>query len=319
MIAETPIIKKSKLPAILIIFTAVLTAALLPLRIFQTMTLVEGKTGFWINAEDRSVYMLYALLALLIVTPLLLGLVRKKHTMPDFGFRPRVAEGLFAASVAVALVLNAVSAFRSAAGIFTDFGAGIYVAGLEYQTGASVLQYFTRSGAIAALLEGVFGAVSALFFVSLAFCDWLPKEKKQLNRLLLLAPLAWTICRILRRFARMISYLRVSDLFLDLLMLSCLLLFFLTFAQVFAGISDKHKAGLLFGAGIPAAVLGMVCFVPRFIVQATGGGASLSQDAPVEWCDAALALFIAVFLTGRILISAQKSEIPAKTEEGSQA
>ncbi|MDR1927202.1 MAG: hypothetical protein LBQ33_01015 [Oscillospiraceae bacterium] len=285
---------------VLTAFTCLLLGGLLPLRLYQTLYQIEPVTGFW-RVRSYTEWLLYAGVALLIVFPLVYATAARKQAVLELGSRHRWAEGVFAALAGVALAIDAVASLQLAQGVYRNFVQGIYLTGMEMENGSSALQYFIRSGTLAAAMECVFGAVSALFFAGLALLDFKPRKNGTPGRLLLLAPLLWGVCRILRRFARTISYLQVSDLFLELLLLACLLMFFLTFAQVLSGINGEGKESRLFAAGIPAAVLGLVCFVPRLVMRLLGRGAELSQDAPADWCLAALPLFILVFLGGRLL------------------
>ncbi|MCL2107359.1 MAG: hypothetical protein FWH26_09945 [Oscillospiraceae bacterium] len=290
--------KRANILSWLFLFAGGLLAALLPLRVYQLMNLVEAETGFWIG-KSPTVPLLFAGVALLCALPALTGILLQKRTALDLGRRSRRPEGVFALLLAAAMVADAVSAFQFAREVYVNFTHNVFVEGIK-PLGGQNLQYFVRTGTIAAVLESIFGLLGALFFVELGIYDFLPKRSRPLNRFLMLMPLFWTICRILRRFSRTISYLRVSDLFLSLLLLSGMLVFLLAFAQTLGGINAQGKQSRLFAAGIPVFALSFLCFVPRFLLLVMGR--PLSQDALVEWCDPALALFILVFLGGRLLI-----------------
>lgn len=286
------------LPAVLILFAALMLAALLPLRLWQQMNVVEADTGFW-TGGGATIPLLYVLLGVLFAVPIAASFVMKRRTALDLTRKRRIVEGIFAILVAAAMIWDAFAAFRFAMKLFLDFSHNVLVEGLETQA-SSPVQYYIRSGAMACLFEGIFGVLGALFFIDIAAVDVFPKNKKiHISQAMALAPLIWAACRILRRFSRTISYLRVSDLFLGLLMLAALLLFLLYFAQLLGSVNGRDKESRLFAAGIPAAVLSLVCFVPRFITY-TIMGYGAPEDALVEWCDLALGVFILVFLAGRI-------------------
>ena len=285
------------LTVFLFLFAALVLAVALPLRIWQQLNLVESGNGFW-KAGSATIPVLYAALGLLAAAPFVTGLMFRKQVVLDLGRRARVAEGAVALIVAFTLVVNALGALQFAFQLFTG---QVVAEGLDHQPGASPLQYFIRSGAVAALFEALFGAAATVFFCNLALIDFLPRKKIFLNRLLALAPLLWVIARILRRFSRTIAYLRVSDLFLTLMALTMLMVFFLAFAQLLGGVNNARKEWVLAAAGIPAFALLLLCFVPRVVAYRLVGGAEPSQDAAMELCDAAVAAFICVFLAGRLL------------------
>ena len=289
------------LPLYLSLFAALTLAALLPLRLWQQLYLVES-TGFWVEARNPTVYALYAGLALLFALPAALAYACRKQTQLDLGRRRRLFEGVFALLVAAALLIDAYEACRFAVQVFKNYGVNALEPDYETLVG---FQYFTRTGTFAALAESLFGTLGAVFFANLFLVDSFPGKNVYLNRLTALAPLLWAVCRLLRCFSRTISYLRISDLFLDLLMLTAMMVFFLAFAQIVSGINHEGKAPRLLATGIPAAVLAFLTFIPRVAVYSSASRAAAQpQEALIELCSPALALFILAFLLGRVVPAA---------------
>jgi len=297
--------KNRTLPVALVLFAALMLALLLPLRLWQQLRLVEQGTGFWADT-DITVTLLYIGLGVLVAVPVAAALALRKRVVLDLTRRRRRAmEGAAAALLAVAMAWDACMAFRFALRLFTGVGIGdAFLDGLESQS-TSPMAYYMRSGAMACVIEGVFGTLGALFFGELAMGSLLPNRDIRLGRAMALAPLVWAIGRILRRFSRTIAYLRVSDLFLGLAMLVTLMLFLLFFAQLVGGYNGAGKESLLFAVGIPAAVLALLCFVPRLAAYGLLGFAA-PQDAVIEWCDPAAALFILAFIAGRVNLKKHK-------------
>ena len=298
----------------LVLFAALLLALLLPLRLWQQLHLVEPGTGFWLDS-DATVTLLYAGLGALVAVPAVVAFALRKRTSLDLTRKRRIVEGIMAALVAAALVWDAFAAFSYALRLFGGFGRGDFIDGIDMQSSSPGI-YYIRSGAMACVLESVAGLLGALFFGDLAAADFLPGKKIYLSRAMALAPFAWGVCRVLRRFSRTIAYLRVSDLFLGLMMLVALMLFLLAFAQTVGSVNNTNKAAILFGAGIPAAVLALLCFVPRFVAYSLRG-ITAPPDAAVEWCDPAMALFILAFCAGRLSLGAApvKKKAEAAAEE----
>ena len=282
-----------------LLFAALAMAATLPLRIWQQIYLVESETGFWAVGGGRgTIALLYVAMGALVALPFVTGLVLRRELALDLARVPRTAEGVAAVLAAVAITVGAAVSLHFALSVFTG---QTFVEGLLPQQNESMMQYYIRSGAMAALFEAVFGALSALFFVSLAMVNLRPQKQSQLNRFLALTPVLWVIARVLRRFSRTIAYLRVSDLFITIMALVLLMLFLLAFAQLLSGVNSAGKEWRLLAAGVPAAALLLLAFVPRVVAYRLMGGIVVpSQDAVIEWADPAMALFICVFLYGRL-------------------
>ena len=289
----------------LLFFTALILAASLPIRIFQQLYLIEGN-GFWRQKEATQI-LLYILLGVTVLVPVVLCFFKRREAALDLTRRRRIPEGIFALFASFAMMTDAVIAAQLLQTTMAD------MAGIGFK---ELMQSVLRSGAMATVGEVVFAVLSALFFIFLTMVDWFPKKKIYLNRLLSLAPLFWAASSMLRRFSRTINYLRVSDLALGLLALAALTLFFLYFAQAVSSISDEGRAARLFAAGIPAAVFGLLCFVPRLAGYLAGN--ALSQDATLDIWSLALPVFILAWIGGRLMTvptTAVAAEAAAETEE----
>lgn len=70
------------------------------------------------------------------------------------------------------------------------------------------------------------------------------------------------------------------DLFFELLMLVALMLFFMAFAQVVSRVNNKDADWKLIGFGLPAALLCLLCFVPRMAMVILGKGSVLAMLSP---------------------------------------
>jgi len=295
----------------LLLFGALVMAAGLPLRIWQQFHLVESQTGFWLPGASRAtIILLYVILGVLIVVPFVAGVMQRKQLTLDIARRSRMAEGCAAIVAAVTIVVGVALALHFAISVFSGQAT---IEGLTPQSNNRV-QFFIRSGAAAALLEAVFGLGAAIFFANLAFVNLFPSKQVYLNRLLAITPVLWVIARVLRRFSRTIAYLRISDLFLTLVALVLLMIFLLAFAQILAGVNNSGKEWRLAAAGIPAAVLLLLGFIPRVAAYWFGSNLIAPQDAAMELADPALAIFICIFLYERLL-KLDKLDTPEELDE----
>jgi len=295
---------------LLLLFGALMAAFLLPLRIWQQIYLVEPDSGFWVASNHNTVTMLYVAMGALIVIPTIAAIFTRKKMVLDIDRRPRVVEGFFALMVGAAILASVAVALHFA---FSIFSGQMIVEGVRPIEG-QMMQYYIRSGVMAALLEALFGVGAALFFGNLGIINLFPDKKLYLNRLLLLMPALWVVARLLRRFSRTIAYLRVSDLFITLAALVLLMIFFLAFAQTLGGINNKNRVWRLVATGVPAAILLLLTFVPRMVAYDIIGGVAVPPDALREITDPTIALFLCVFLFSRLRCKTSEETVLEQTE-----
>ncbi|MBQ3149765.1 MAG: hypothetical protein IJB86_00810 [Clostridia bacterium] len=282
-------------PFILFVFFIAAVIISLPLRVFQLMQNVEANTGFWINRDSITVYILYAVLGIGIVLPILLSLIYKR----GLGKTVEVGEkkllgGIFSFILSATLIVNAITRY----GDFSD-------AFFSISNSANMFSELSKSGGIAMVLEAFFAVVSAIFFIMYGIAQINGKSASE-YKLLAIMPLFWSVFRILHRFMREISFLNVSELFLELLMIAFLLMFFMAFAQVTAKVNGKGVEWKLFAYGLPAALLCLLCFVPRVIVTILGKGEFIYALSSIEFCDLGVALFIIYVLVDRSKVFKQE-------------
>ncbi len=258
---------------------------LLPVRTLQFFTVLENDTGFY-SASDWSVYLLNAVAALAVIAIFVFGFAKRKKLDYSLEVTKRPGFGILsitAAAGALAAAANGIISFMSAKPVVSET--------------ASASNFILAAQALFALL-------SAIYFIALGIASIGSKSNGSEYRLISLAPVIWSIFRIVYRFTRTISYIRVSELMFEMLMIVFLILFFMSFAQVNSQVSGKNNEWKIGAYGLPAALLALICFVPRFIVTLTGNADLLHEQSPIEYCDISNALFIlaAVFtrLTDKI-------------------
>lgn len=278
-------------PFILFIFFIVAVIIALPLRVFQLMTNVQPDTGFWMNASHFSIPILYAVLGLGTVLPILVSLIHKNGLgKAENQGEKKVVGGVISFLAAGGLVVNAITRYSA----FSD----LYFAYSTNSQSASLMSYLSKSGATAMGLEAFFAVVSAIFFIMLAIALLTGKDPSE-YKLLAIMPVFWAIFRIMHRFMRKISFLNVSELFLELLMIVFLMMFFMAYAQVTAKINAKGLEWKLFAYGLPAALFCLLCFVPRLVVTILGHGDCIAADSSIEVVDLTMAAFILYTLVDR--------------------
>lgn len=259
----------------------------LPLRTLQFFTVLEAGTGFY-SQTDWSVYALYGVLGAAAVALIITSGLKRKQLAYDTSATKRMLSGLLCVVAAGGVLVSGIQGFVNAQAA----AGGQELSFLSLQAFLQTFALFNRSGAVILGAEAVFAVLTAVFFAVYGIGVLTNAFDTAKLRLLSLMPVVWGIFRIVFRFMRTISFSKVSDLLFELFMLSFLIMFFMAFAQVNAGINAKNLEWKLVGYGLPCALMCLVCFVPRFIVTVTGNADLLYEMSGAEICDLAVVLFI---------------------------
>ncbi|NLP47347.1 MAG: hypothetical protein GX345_00200 [Clostridiales bacterium] len=268
----------------------------LPIRAYQYVKIIEPHTGFY-KDSGFTVYLLYAVLALAFLLIYFLSMAKKSEIAFIFNAEKRMFVGFASLYVSVAMVLDAIN-------MANNFNLLYY--GVQSASSNEISNLTMRAGAIPMLLQAIFAIVAALFFLVLALDFFTGRNNGEKLKLLALSPLVWAIFRILHRFMRTISFLRVSDLFFELVCLVFLMLFFLAFAQLVARVNHRGTDWRMVAHGLNAALMCLLCFVPRFAMSVTGYADRLVSLSPPEQIDLALSVFILAFILNKVKFSVGK-------------
>lgn len=278
-------------PFILFVFFIAAVIVALPLRVYQLMTNIEAGTGFWIDKTHFSVIILYIVLAIGTVLPIVLSLIYQKGLgKTTEGMEKKTVGGIISLVSAAGFLVDAVLRYRAFTEMYNAFSS-------SFQT-ESLATYLSKSGALATGLEAFFAVLSAIFFLMFGIALLTGKDPSE-YKLLAIMPVFWAIFRIMYRFMRKISFLNVSDLFLELMMIVFLLMFYMAFAQVTARVGGKGMEWKLFAYGLPAALFCLLCFIPRVVITLLGKGEWIAEGSSVELVDLCCALFVIYVLVDR--------------------
>lgn len=273
-------------PSALIAIAALSLCALLPLRVYQVTTLIEPETGFF-SKSNFTVPLFYVIGAVVILALMVLSYLNSKASRARNSITTGKSLGIVAVITALSITFNAVTSFMSFIELNGDYSAYIH---------GPYISFLTKSGAAPLVLEAVFGALTAFFFCIYAISCFKKNVSLSSFSILAAAPAIWAICRIVFRFLAKISFVNVSDLLLELIMLVFMIMFFISFAQIVTNLSPETVAWRLFGCGLPAAVVAFLVSVPRIFLTVIGHSELIVEGYGFEFCDLMLALFIPVFL-----------------------
>lgn len=266
----------------------------IPFRTYQLLSIVEAETGFY-KEINWSVYLMYALCILAVLVPYILTLLAKN--VPESRAVYRKNKLLAAASFifGIGLVADAVNALSTLV--------------LTYQG------FYTEEISVApTVLQGVFGILSAIYIIvfGISYIDGRTFYSKY--KLLALCPLMWSVVRLIIRFVKKISYVNVSDLMLELFAIAFMMLFFLSFARISSGLSNKKSMRSLWSAGFAAIFFCTVANMPRLIAVITAHGNALSKEYPFALCDLGFAFFAVCYIVNSMKIAENNDALELSNE-----
>ncbi len=250
-----------------------------PLRVYQYFKLINPVTGFY-DSKDFSVYVVYGVLILAGVICVACSYIGHKSLKA-------VAIGQSDKGFSVVSVLMGFGIAVDSFSILSDYLA-LYTA----NTGnyLAVSDYVSAQGGTLMLAQAVTGALAAIYFIISALSS-INKNLMSKIKILCILPVIWCIFRLLFRFRRTISFVNVSDLLLELFNIVFVMVFLLALAQVIAKIDADNVFWKLYAYGLPAAMLSIVCFLPRLILVLTGNADKLNPLYSPAFSDLTFAVY----------------------------
>ena len=254
-----------------------LVAVAVPFRMYQLLNIIEADTGFY-RRVDWSVYLIYGLTALAIVVPFVLTNLAKNVPESKAPFRKNMFLAIASIIFAVGLLADAVICFSNTL------------------LGSSTIELLIAEGGLVGAVEGVFGVFAAIymFIFGISYIDG--RTTYSQYKFMALAPLFWSMCRIVIRFVRKISYINVSDLMLELFAIAFMMIFFLHLARISSGLSNDKAMRNLFVTGFISIFFTVTTNLPRLVMVLTGNGRKLPNEYPFALCDLAFAFFAFAYI-----------------------
>ena len=243
------------------------------LRAIQMSKYIDAETGFYTGGEMIKV-ILYGVLALAALVFCAVSYVSRDCAKLSFYNTENKTVGFVSVLMGVAFL------FDSLTSLSDSFGA----------TSTGNYTSLMKSGAAPLSMQALFGFFSAIFFFVLAK-DMLKGTCASSNRKILATmPVWWAGARLIHRFLRQISFVEVSDLLLELLMIGAMLFFFMAMAQVISGVYSDGFRWRIFALGYTAALLALTTSVPRLIFSVVNSN-FINPQHPFSLCDLMFALF----------------------------
>lgn len=266
----------------------------IPFRTYQLLSLVESETGFY-KEVNWSVYLMYALCILAVLVPYVLTLLAKN--VPE------------SRAVYKKNKLLAVASFVFGVGLVADAVSAISTLILTYQG------FYTAEISVAPIvLQGVFGILSAIYIIVFGISYIDGRTFYSRYKFLALSPLVWSAVRLIIRFVKKISYVNVSDLMLELFAIAFMMIFFLHFARISSGLSNKKSMRSLWSAGFAAVFFCAVANLPRLVAIITANGNALSKEYPFALCDLGFAFFAVCYIVNSMKIAENNDALELSDE-----
>lgn len=272
-------ISLEKLP---VIFFAV-TAVSVILRTLQMFKFIDHSTGFYTGGTAITV-VLYVVIGVSCLFFAVASFLSSESKKIDLQLQKNSALVAITVIFAVSFLYDSISSFSAS---FMAMGT---------ESADSAFRSMMLSGTIPKFFQSVFAFFSAIYFFILAKgfikCD----SRIAKHKILAIAPVGWAGFRIIHRFVEQISYIKISELFLELILLALMIMFFMAFAQVASGVYSKGFRWRITGLGLPAALIGLTLNCARLVYSLVSGAGALNGDYPYSIADFIFALFVTVLV-----------------------
>lgn len=268
-----------------------------PIRIFQMLKNIDPTTGFFDDYSNFTIIALYALLGVVSFLILLLTFLSGKIPAAIAPKGRRIPLGI--------------SSIVFAATLFYD---AIYNYIPRSQETATIIQN-AQSLSTLHHVHAVFAFLSCCYFIVFSISYMTGKSFHKKLKILSLAPLAWSVIRVLERITVIISIVRVSELLLELCAFVFLMLFFLTFARVISEVNSKGSMWSVISCGAVATLFLLTYSIPRLMLMMTGNSDSLVSGYPVNFADIGCALFIIIFIVTTLRCGYTVEDVKKMNEE----
>lgn len=296
--------EKINLNLLLPIFLAATVLSVI-LRFVQCFGLIDFSTGFYTKSSFVTVlfYVLVAAVCVCFCAVSFLSAQSKK--ISSNGIK---SNALFAVTLVfgVSMLIDGATAFFSS-----------LESALEGNTGyleTTVFKQLMGSGSVPDFIRSVFALLGAVYVFILAASFKTGSSAASSRKLLALCPVCWSAFRMIGLFVSKISFLRVSDLLLEIVMLSFMTLFFMAFAQVTSGVYSDGFSWRLPAFGLCAGLVAGTLSVTRLVLTIVSKEKYINSDHPFCFADLAFFAFVAVFVCVALKNSSNNELEAAETE-----
>lgn len=251
------------------------------LRCIQMWKYIDPETGFSVGGGIFSI-LLYAVLILSCGYFSVASFLSRDGGKIDVHGIKSPLLGSFALVFAVSLLYDWIYSFSHGV---ASLGESSYLGGVKS---------LMTSGSLPLSIQSIFAFFSAVYFFIVALDFLKGSAKSSKFKLLALSPVGWAGLRLIHRFVRQISFVEVSDLLLELIMLAFMIMFFMAFAQTNSGVYSEDFKWRLTGFGLSAGVIALCLSVARLVFTFINSAAYINPEHPFYFADFAFSFFVIV-------------------------
>lgn len=271
-------------PLLGLYIAAGLLIAAIPVRLYQLLNIIEQDTGFY-KAVDRSVYVMYILAALALLASYGVSVLAKNIPASKSPYRKNKFLAVTSIVLGVGIVLDVVSAVSD----FIIKARSFVSAGISFLGTAD-------QGQIPILCEAVLGVFAAIYLLVFGISYIDGRTTYSQYKFLAITPFFWSIARLVTRLISKIAYVNVSDLMLEIFGIAFMMIFFMSFARISSGLSNKKAMRSVFASGAVGAFLLGTANVPRALMLISGNSGKITAGYPLSLCDLAFVFFAAAYI-----------------------
>lgn len=277
--------KNEKLNPLLGLYIAAgLLIAAIPVRLYQLLTIIEQDTGFY-KAVDRSVYVMYALAAAAVIASYGIAVLAKNIPASKSPYRRNKFLAVTSILLGVGIVLDVVSS----ASAFLIKARNFMSVGISFLGTAD-------QGQIPILFEAVLGIFAAIYLLVFGISYIDGRTTYSQYKFLAITPFFWSISRLVGRLISKIAYVNVSDLMLEIFGIAFMMIFFMSFARISSGLSNKKAMRSVFASGAVSAFLLGTANIPRLLMLISGNGDKITSGYGLSVCDLVFVFFAVAYI-----------------------
>lgn len=277
--------KFNKLNPLLGLYIAAgLLIAAIPVRLYQQLNIIEKDTGFY-KAVDRSVYVMYILAAATLISSYAVAVLAKNIPASKSPYRKNKFLALVSILLGVGIVLDVVSAM-----------SGFIINARNFATAGISFLGTAEQGQIPILFEAVLGIFAAIYLLVFGISYIDGRTTYSQYKFLAITPFFWSIARLVGRLITKIAYVNVSDLMLEIFGIAFMMIFFMSFARISSGLSNKKAMRNVFASGTVAAFLLGTANIPRFLMLVSGNSGKITSGYGISVCDLVFVFFAAAYI-----------------------
>ncbi|MGN1444033.1 MAG: hypothetical protein ACI4XE_09315 [Acutalibacteraceae bacterium] len=265
------------------------------LRCVQVATLIDAETGFYKQSSIVTILYYIVLFGSCLAFCVLSYLSQQSATLSTSTIQSKPLCAV-TAIFGISMFINSATSFVQS---ITSSGSADAYAGSGFKAMMS-------SGELPKALQAAFALLSALYLFYLAASFKNGSETARKHKIVALAPVGWVAFRLIFRFVSKISFLRVSDLFLELSMLAFMILFFMAFAQVNSGVYSEGFGWRIPAFGLSAALIAFSVNIPRLIFTLVDADKYINPNYAFSFNDLMFCVFAVMLVPLAVKFSVQK-------------